>query len=141
MYTVYTTEIVRTTRQNQTLNGTAFFNVGHYEGAYNVHVNSTQEYYRIPSSDRLGHSTHGGSGWCSLKIDLQDHSTAVYITVFGNDLWVYLTVVMVTLLYFTTHYHIKRKVCALLYSVEQSTPVSVTSVPGLPHSRCPTLGY
>jgi G protein-coupled receptor 157 len=58
---------------------------------------------------RLGHSLHGGSGWCSLKLEQEKRSTGIYITVFGNDLWVYLTVVVVTLLYLTTHCHIKRK--------------------------------
>ena len=61
-------------------------------------------------ADRLGHSPHGGSGWCSLKLEQEKRSTGIFITILGNDLWVYLTVIMVTLLYLTTHYHIRRKV-------------------------------
>ena len=61
----------------------------------------------VPSG-RLGHSAHGGSGWCSLKIEQESRSTGILITVLGNDLWIYLTVVVVTVLYFTTHYHMKH---------------------------------
>ena len=59
-------------------------------------------------SGRLGHSPHGGSGWCSLKIEQESRSTGILITVLGNDLWIYLTVVVVTVLYLTTHCHIKH---------------------------------
>lgn len=63
------------------------------------------------SPGRLGHTAHGGSGWCSLKVEQEKRSTAILITILGNDLWIYLTVVVVTLLYLTTHCHIKRNVC------------------------------
>ena len=59
-------------------------------------------------SGRLGHSAHGGSGWCSLKLEQEKRSTGILITFLGNDLWIYLTVVVVTILYFTTHCHIKH---------------------------------
>lgn len=70
---------------------------------------STFDFISIPG--RLGHTPHGGSGWCSLKIEQEERSTAILITILGNDLWVYLTVVVVTVLYLTTHCHIKRNVC------------------------------
>jgi hypothetical protein len=80
-------------------------------------------------SGRLGHSPHGGSGWCSLKIEQESRSTGILITVLGNDLWIYLTVVVVTVLYLTTHCHIKHH--AYLQSTLQSRPHNssvVTSV-------------
>lgn len=71
---------------------------------------------------RLGHTAHGGSGWCSLKVEQEKRSTAILITILGNDLWIYLTVVVVTLLYLTTHCHIKRNLQAS--STVQSNPRS-----------------
>lgn len=72
-------------------------------------------------TDRLGHSDRGGSGWCSLKID-EKRSTAILVTFLGNDLWIYLTVVVVTVLYFTTHCHIKHH--AYLQGTLQSRPIN-----------------
>lgn len=60
--------------------------------------------------DRLGYSPHGGSGWCTLKIADSFGKQDTFAVVFGNDLWIYLTFVMVTLLYFTTHCYIKFQV-------------------------------
>ena len=57
---------------------------------------------------RLGYSPHGGSDWCSLKIEDKQHSTYnMFVVIFGNDLWIYSTFFMVTVLYFTTHCYIK----------------------------------
>ena len=62
------------------------------------------------TADRLGYSPHGGSGWCTLKIVNPGDNLDIFAVVFGNDLWIYLTFIMVTLLYATTHCYIKFQV-------------------------------
>lgn len=65
--------------------------------------------------DRLGYSPHGGSGWCTLKVDDASGRQDTFAVVFGNDLWIYLTFIMVTLLYFTTHCYIKFQVTIIMH--------------------------
>ena len=49
---------------------------------------------------RLGYSPYGGSGWCSV-IDYNTDTGERYplVAVFANDIWIYLTVVVVPLIY------------------------------------------
>jgi G protein-coupled receptor 157 len=68
----------------------------------------------ITDIDHLGYSPHGGSGWCTLKVDDSSGRRDMFAVVFGNDLWIYLTFIMVTLLYFTTHCYIKFQVSILM---------------------------
>ena len=69
----------------------------------------------LPPIDRLGYSPHGGSGWCTLKIVNSAGRQDTFAVVFGNDLWIYLTFITVTLLYSTTHCYIKFQVSCPYY--------------------------
>ena len=54
----------------------------------------------------LGYSPYGGSGWCSIiDFDINTGRTNPFVIVFANDIWVYLTVIVVPLIY------ISLKVC------------------------------
>lgn len=61
-------------------------------------------------TDQLGYSPEGGSGWCTLKVHDEDGKQNIFAVVFGNDLWIYLTFITVTILYFSVHCHIKFQV-------------------------------
>jgi len=61
----------------------------------------------LVASDRLGYAPVSGSGWCSLKLSNSSVNDDIFLVIFANDLWIYLTFFMVTLLYLTTHCHIK----------------------------------
>lgn len=60
-------------------------------------------------TSKLGFNHYGGSGWCSLK--LYDINGALpFNPIFGNDIWIYLTMVLVPLMLVTLHFHIRYNV-------------------------------
>lgn len=61
------------------------------------------------ATDRLGYSPEFGAGWCTLKIDTTGPGRSIFVVIFANDLWIYLTFVMVSVLYLTTHCYIKSQ--------------------------------
>ena len=61
-------------------------------------------------TDRLGYSPNGGAGWCSLKLASERQEEQIFVVVFGNDLWIYTSFFMITILYLSSHYHILRTV-------------------------------
>ena len=64
-------------------------------------------------SDKLGYSPHGGAGWCTLRVHNDKHQLNTFTIIFANDLWIYLTFIIVSVLYFSTHCFIKAKVSEL----------------------------
>ncbi len=83
----------------------------------------------VPFTDQLGYSPEGGSGWCTLKVHNEDGEQNVFAVIFGNDLWIYLTFITVTILYVSVHCHIKFHVSSYTYSYCTSTNVhAVTNI-------------
>ena len=61
---------------------------------------------------RLGYAPYNSSGWCSLI--LKDPSTGdvdLYVTVLGYDLWIYLAIILIPLLYCSVRVYIMDQVC------------------------------
>ena len=61
---------------------------------------------------RLGYAPYNSSGWCSLI--LKDPSTGdvdLYVTVLGYDLWIYLAMILIPLLYCSVRVYIMDQVC------------------------------
>ena len=59
---------------------------------------------------RLGNAPYGGSGWCSLVLSKHKNSKNIFAAVLGNDLWVYLTIILVPLIFLSLHFYLKNKV-------------------------------
>ena len=68
---------------------------------------------------KLGYAPFGGSGWCSV-IFYNSTTGERYIlrAIFSNDLWVYLTIVLVPLIFVTLKFHQRYKVrnCLTFYT-------------------------
>ena len=64
-----------------------------------------------PGSSASSASTTSG-GWCGLRPNSQStHAGDVVLTIFNNDLWIVLTIILVVVLYGFIHCHIRRQVC------------------------------
>ena len=64
---------------------------------------------------KLGYSRYGGSGWCSLVV--RDEKTGVdqpFVAVFGNDMWIYLTIILVPVLFLAIHFYLHSEVVSCL---------------------------
>ena len=66
-------------------------------------------------TEKLGGSggdgdTYGGSGWCSLKINGK-HGADTFNVVIGNDIWIYLTIILVPLIFISLHFYLRYQVC------------------------------
>ena len=61
-------------------------------------------------TDRLGNTEHGGGGWCSLIVEDAKGNVNVFTVLFGSDLWVMTTFIMILFLYTTTHCYLQIKV-------------------------------
>lgn len=49
---------------------------------------------------RLGYSPYDSAGWCTLvNKDPVTGDVSIFVTVFGNDLWIYLAILLITVLY------------------------------------------
>ena len=60
---------------------------------------------------KLGYSPYGSSGWCSLIV--YDHKTGErypLTVIFGNDIWIYLTITLVPLIFISLKLHLKYQV-------------------------------
>ena len=58
------------------------------------------------ATDKLGFDRVGGSGWCSVRTS----KDGAFNVVFGNDIWIYLTMFLVTVIFFSLRYHLKSEV-------------------------------
>ena len=62
-------------------------------------------------TQRLGYSPLNSSGWCTLiNRDILTDKPDFFITVFGNDLWVYLTIVTIPFLYMSIRCYLANQV-------------------------------
>lgn len=61
------------------------------------------------TTGKLGFDHYGGSGWCSLRL-YDQHGTVPFNPIFGNDIWIYLTMVLVPLLFISLHFYIRYNV-------------------------------
>ena len=61
------------------------------------------------STGKLGFDQIGGSGWCSVILEAHGHRQLLSI-IFTNDIWVYLTMVVVPVIFVALHYHLKSEV-------------------------------
>ena len=60
-------------------------------------------------SGKLGYTRYGGSGWCSLVLT---HSNNVYPldALLGNDMWLYLTIFLVPVIFISLHFYLRFEV-------------------------------
>ena len=62
-------------------------------------------------TDKLGYSPYGSSGWCSLIVyDSTSKRRYPLTLVFGNDIWIYLTITLVPLIFISLKYYLKYQV-------------------------------
>ena len=62
-------------------------------------------------TNKLGYSPLNSSGWCTLiNRDIVNEKPDFFITIFGNDLWVYLTIVTIPLLYMSIRCYLANQV-------------------------------
>lgn len=59
-------------------------------------------------SNKLGYDRLGGSGWCSLIVQDQ-RGYLPFNLVFGNDVWIYLTIILVPVILVGLHFHLRRE--------------------------------
>ena len=59
---------------------------------------------------KLGYAKFGGSGWCSVIMHDEDGHRTTFNPFFSNDLWIYLTIVLVPLIFFSLHFHLRSEV-------------------------------
>ena len=60
---------------------------------------------------KLGLDTYGGSGWCSLKTYDKHGVPKPFNVVIGNDIWIYLTIILVPLIFISLHFYLRYQVC------------------------------
>ena len=60
-------------------------------------------------TDKLGVDLYSGSGWCSLKV-YDGHHRYQLNPIFGNDIWIYLTIILVPLIFISLHFYLRYQV-------------------------------
>ncbi len=66
------------------------------------------------ATKKLGYDVVSGSGWCALLVyrHYGEHSKVIPLnTVFASDLWVYLTMFIVPVMFTSLYCHLKTEVC------------------------------
>lgn len=58
---------------------------------------------------KLGLDRYGGSGWCSLIL-FDGKAFHPLNVVFGNDMWIYLTIILVPLIFISLHFYLRYQV-------------------------------
>lgn len=62
-------------------------------------------------TNKLGYSPYGSSGWCSLIVyDFIEKKRYPLTLVFGNDIWIYLTITLVPLIFISLRFYLKYQV-------------------------------
>ena len=59
---------------------------------------------------KLGPDPLGGASWCSLVLHADDGRSLPFNVVFGNDIWMYVTVILVLVLFVPMHCYLKYQV-------------------------------
>ncbi|KAL5499672.1 hypothetical protein EMCRGX_G011128 [Ephydatia muelleri] len=73
---------------------------------------------------KLGYDPLGGSGWCSLVVQDKDGRFLPFNVVFGNDIWIYLTIILVPVVLLGLHFQLRRQ----LRSTPSHLSTSVMSI-------------
>ena len=61
---------------------------------------------------KLGYSPYGSSGWCSVIVyDSATKERFPLTLVFANDIWIYLTITLVPLIFISLKFHLNYQVC------------------------------
>jgi len=85
-------------------------------------------------SKRLGFDRHAASSWCSSVVTEDmgkgDIRMLPFNAIFINDIWIYTTIFLVTILLVSLHFHFKREVRGRISSYPPILPLS--SIPHLP---------
>lgn len=75
-------------------------------------------------TQRLGFSPYDSSGWCSVIVmrPFMEHEVLVskvdlVSTIFGYDLWIFLTIVLIVVLYISVYSYVKLRVSNILHYV------------------------
>ena len=72
---------------------------------------------------KLGYTRYGGSGWCSLVLT-DAHRVYPLDALLGNDMWLYLTIVLVPVIYVSLYFYLRFEVCyPVLHCVTLCYPV------------------
>lgn len=58
------------------------------------------------STGKLGYDYIGGSGWCTVKLSFEG-SQRLLSPFFTNDIWIYLTIFLVPVIFLALHFHLK----------------------------------
>ena len=58
------------------------------------------------TTGKLGYDYIGGSGWCTVKLS-SEGSYHVFSPFFTNDIWIYLTIFLVPVIFLALHFHLK----------------------------------
>ena len=62
-------------------------------------------------SGKLGYSPYGSSGWCSVIVYNHTTNQRYPLTlVFANDIWIYVTITLVPLIFISLKFHLKQQV-------------------------------
>lgn len=64
----------------------------------------------LVSTHKLGSTRHGGGGWCSLRVEDRGGHVNFIAVLFGSDIWVVSTFIVILILYSSTHIYLKQKV-------------------------------
>ena len=66
----------------------------------------------LTCTGRVGYAPYDTAGWCAVKfVDPRSpHRRDIFATVFGFDLWVYLAIIVIALMYFVTYRYIREQV-------------------------------
>ena len=60
---------------------------------------------------KLGYAPYGGSGWCSVIVyDVTTNKRLSFNAVFANDIWIYLTIVLVPLIFISLKFFLRYEV-------------------------------
>lgn len=61
-------------------------------------------------TDKLGYSSYGGSGWCSVILTDEKGNPTPFRAVIGNDIFIYVTIILVPLIFVSLHFHVRSQV-------------------------------
>lgn len=63
-------------------------------------------------TDRLGYSPYDSAGWCTLitRDPLKHGEVDIFVALFGNELWIYLAIILIPILYISVRLFVSNKV-------------------------------
>ena len=81
---------------------------------------------------RLGYSPYNASGWCSMiAVKPKTQAKDYFAVVIGYDLWIYLAMVLVPVIYCSVRWFLREEVSVAIAMVPQALIVCVFSLMGL----------